>query len=260
VKEVSRLIMTLIEMGSLYRDRLRPTKEQRENETAIPRQINQAHYREALVNLNEAIRLAKEKQLNHLLVDAYINLAWTHFHAGQLEKVQETFDQVKQSVDSRYFIKPAQVPDRNDEELVDLFWAMRQLSKLETVRGQMGLQLFEQRINELKTKIQNEEKRHKAVQKDTEAQKYLKEAAEAYILALGYANILSPGSRMFDYLLDDFYYLLRKFNHTELDSFHNHVQSFKSIYSDLESIEILDRFLHEFFGLPEDVEEFSVEA
>jgi len=266
VKEVSRLIITLIEMGSLYRDRLRPTKEQREEGPAKSKQINQAHYREALVNLNEAIRLAKEKQLNHLLIDAYINLAWTHFHAGKLGKVKEVFRQVKDIVDSRYFIQPvskdrtAYVPDRNDEKLVDLFWAMRQLSKLETVHGQMGLRLFEERVNQLKEEIPNEEARHKAVQQDAEAQDHLKEAAEAYILALGYANILSPGSRMFDYLLDDFYYLLRKFNHTELDSFHDHVQNFGQKYPHLESIKILDQFLHEFFGLPEDEEEIFAEA
>ncbi|MBK8934519.1 MAG: tetratricopeptide repeat protein [Chloroflexi bacterium] len=84
--EVSRLIMVLIELGSLYRDRLRPHS----GSNDAPTRQRETDYREAISNLSEAMKMARENQLKHLEVDASVNLAWTHFHAGKYAETERS--------------------------------------------------------------------------------------------------------------------------------------------------------------------------
>lgn len=251
-QEVSRLIIVNIEIGSLYRDRLRTAPH-----------FKGGHYREALVNLNKAIELAKEHRLKHLLVDALINLAWTHFHARRFVEVNKAIADVEQVVDPVYLIQPAPTPtapdaaaiqpDAHDENLDDFFWVMRQFSKKEMVRGQVAFSQFEMRAKEVRQPIDTDdlEGGRQVVHKDAEAQTYLQNAAKAYVLAFGYANLLSRSGRMVDFLIDDLYDRLKKFNPVELDDFHGHVIGLVEIYPKLEGISIVDRFLHNFFGIAE---------
>ncbi len=244
IQEPSRLIIVKTELGSLYRDRLRTLPE-----TASPRQ-KEDDYREAKINLTEAITMAREKGLQHLEVDALVNMAWTYFHTKQNDLVEETITEVAKVIDGAYFITPDHQPDINDETLVNIFWVLRQLSKLYMIQGQSKLSYFRERAKIVGMQfLEDTEQRHEAIHKDGEAQQNLQAAALAWSLAIGYAHILAPGGRMIDFQLDDLYLLLKSFNHRELDDFHQYVVDLKTTYPNLTSINVLDRFLHEFFGI-----------
>lgn len=248
IEEAARQIIVAIEVGSLYRDRLRPTPM-----SMSPRQ-RQDIYREALLNLETAKEMAVEHGLHHLKADADVNIAWTHFYARQFPRVGEAIEQMKADIDPVYFITPTYQPDVENRELVHIFWATRQLSKANMLQGRVALKRFTRLEDELKEKYPGEEnarKRHRMMREDETAQEYLAQAAEAYALSLGYTHILSPGGRILEYTLDDLYTRIRAFNRFELDALHEQVVELRKRYKALASIEILDQFLHEFFGIPD---------
>ena len=257
--EVSRLIMVLIELGSLYRDRLRPTTDQ----TVIPTRQRENDYREAILNLSEAMTMAHEKQLIHLEVDAGVNLAWTHFHAGNYAETEKVIQKLGHLVPEPYLITQTSKPDINDESLKDIFWVLRQFSKTHMIRGQSALAQFKERSRAIARTFPTEkdaDKRHTAIRHDDEAMGYLNLAAENYTLAVGYAYILSPNGRTANFLLDDLYDQLKAFNHLELDGFYSSVLIQADKYEHLESRRVLSKFLQEFFGVFGQEEEKVTEA
>lgn len=247
-KEVSRLIIVLIEIGSLYRDRLRSASD----EYVKPLRQKENDYREAVINLTEARELAQDNQLRHLEVDASVNLAWTHYHASNYHEMETIIQSTESIIEKSYFITPTTKPDLNDVELVDIFWILRQFSKLQLIQGKSALTRFKERRDVIAQAFPVErdaKKRHIAVHQDDEAARHLEMAAENYTLAVGYAYIFSPGGRLIDFLLEDLYDQLKAFNHRELDDFYDYVAAQAEKYNHLDSRYVLIRFLHEFFGV-----------
>ncbi|MCA9922924.1 MAG: ATP-binding protein [Anaerolineales bacterium] len=248
INETARLIVVLIEMGSLYRDRLRSTMA-----TSSVRQ-RQDEYREAMIYLERAQRMARRFNLLYLEVDAGVNIAWTHFHTGHYEEAEESIWQVEEVIDPACFITETQWPDVQEPHVADIIWALRQLSKLQMIRGQMGIARFrgiEAKLKEAHPGDENAPRRHRLLVEDEVAQLLLAETAEAYALSLGYAYAVSPGNRMLDYIIDDLYGGIRDFNPLELDAFHDYVLNLRERFTRLKSIDLLDRTLHEFFGVLE---------
>ena len=109
-----------------------------------------------------------------------------------------------------------------------------------------------------KYSAENRELRQKLVGEDVEAQAALEQMAEQYALGTAYAQLYSPRSNALSLLYDRLYDFLKKFNRTELEAFHRHVNQqqqrypLEKIKRNIEDLGNIDQFMHEVFGLPQD--------
>ncbi len=214
--ELIRRLEAWIEKGCLERDLIlfSETGEQKQH-----------HYRDVLYYLEQAANLAHEKENTRLELDARVNMAWAHYHFGKFDQAKASLKEVEEAqtlLPADCWFKrgePLPQPERDD------LYAYQQLSKMHGLRGQMGLEQFSKRVEEIKKAESDKEKRRDLIHEDKTAQARLKEAAEAYVLALAYAQLLSPRSSALSVIYDSLYEYLKGFNLTELEDFHRYASA-----------------------------------
>lgn len=249
--EPARLIQINVELGSLYRDRLRQAM-------ATPNQLQKyrsGYYREAMGYLTEARKMAQAHDLINDEVDASINIGWAQFFDGRYAEAEQTTQAtialMRQHLGETYFITETYLPEPSSGELKDLSWAMFNLSKLQVTLGRLALAQFRERAGALAKQYPDRRERHQKIHEDSMARQYLHKAAAAYLLALAYAKLFSPQSRAIAIVLDDLYSRMKKSNHQELKDLHEAVYTLRERYPQLEvTVDELDAFLHAFFGIP----------
>lgn len=216
-KELPRLIEVYIEMGCLYRDwttHLR--REGKQNERKA-----KDHHGNALHFLREAVRLAHGNQLWRLELDARVNMAWTHFRTNDYKEaevqLQEAEALIRRIGDGALLREGGELP-RPDEYPPYLF---AQLSKLWGLRGRMAFEAFKARQDAWKEGHPLDKKeRQIEFGRDGEAQEHLRQAAEAYMLALAYAELFSPRSQALSLNYDDLYNYVKHLNPKEIEFFY----------------------------------------
>lgn len=252
--ELIRLIEVTIELGSLYRDRLRSL----EGASALHWR---AYQREADAYLDRAINEATKVGLLKLEIDARVNKVWVQFHSmqhanlvGNVEEVENivaVINDIEKRIPSDYYITPTVMPNPSDYTMRDLHWILPQLSKLQMLRAQVALARFAKRTSHFKQlHPDNQIKRHEVIDTDPLIREALSSAAKSYSIGLGYAELFGAGSRISQILLDDLYSQLKGFNRHELKSFHDYVQLAEKEYPKLSGNALIGPFLHEFLGLP----------
>ena len=251
-----RKILVWIELGSLYRDRMRVVD-------GMPTHNWRAYQREAIFFLDQAIEEAQHLGIQKLEVDAKVNRAWVTFHMMRyennfdediiVEKIEQEVTLVEQMLPEAYRITETKCPDPFNRELVDLYWILPQLSKLKMLRAQIALTQFAARVDHFKQLYpEDQAQRQQVVHQDARAQQALAKASLNYALGLGYADLYAPGGRLSQNILDDMYSRLKGFNRTELTDFHDRAYELEKTYPTLRGNAVLGPFLHEFFGLPQE--------
>jgi hypothetical protein len=97
------------------------------------------------------------------------------------------------------------------------------------------------------------DKRHQLVHDDDQAQTYLQNAAENYVLASGYSHLFSVRSVALSVIWDTMYNYTKKFNRTELADFHKYVCQAREKYNADKIVPFnpanADEFLRASFGV-----------
>jgi tetratricopeptide (TPR) repeat protein len=265
LKEPMRLIEAKIEWGCLFRDRIQA----REGVELSSEQ--RLRYREAVTHLETAAKLAVEKGFGRHEIDAKVNLAWTHYYAGNLKEAESEVRGVVQTLEDRngqYFIRPKSnqhpqgiVPNPQDPERpLGEYFIFSQLSKIYNLRGLMALSKFKERVKYFKQECpEDHELRRKRVHEDPSAKKCLEQVAECYTQATAYAQLYSPRSSALSMIYDRLYDFLNKFNGQELDDFHFDIAQQRECYpldkikQNIEDLGDIDKFIQEAFGLSRNV-------
>jgi len=238
-RELIRRVEAWIEKGCLERDLIRVSENEEQKER---------RYRDALYYLELASNLAHEKNNSRLELDALVNMAWTHYHFGKYEQAEEALHTEKLFPKECLFIAGKPLPTPEHEDL----YVYQQLSKIYGLRGRMAMDQFGKRIEAIKESEDTKEKRRELTQKDKTVQGYLKDAAEAYVLALAYAQLLSPRSTDLVVIYDALYGYLKGFNLGELGNFHRYESAarkrFQTAKIKLVDLGNLDEFILDSFG------------
>jgi hypothetical protein len=256
LQEPLRWIEAKIELGCVNRDGVRVARMENKPSSSISEQ----RYKDAQTYLKDAARLAKERGLPRLELEAQVDLAHTYFFRENFDLAHTVLNEVEKrlaAVSPGCLIQPhGDIPDPARDEL----WVFALLSKSHYFRCRMALDSFRSRAGELEKPFPDEadrEKRRQIVHADREAQTHLNQAAEMSVLGIAYAQLFSPRSPVLAILHDRLYSYLKSFNPVELDDFHRYTFEKKQAYPALQRLQEklsladdLDQFLHEFVGLP----------
>ncbi|MEA4907019.1 MAG: hypothetical protein VB089_05340 [Anaerolineaceae bacterium] len=244
--EIIRLIEARIEMGCLLRDRLLlpdlTTKDRSQT------------YANAKNVLNLAIRDAKERDYPRQRLDAEVNMAWAHYYAKEIDAALEAIEGAQQLIPEDALIHERGHPqaDRDDS------YIYQQLGKAYNLRGKIAMDRFRAQGEAIRERYTNDDRetRRKAVSEDPRAQKYLRLAAEYYVLGLAYAQLFSPRSSALTAMYDSLYEYLKSFNQAELEAFYHYEHQAREQYQtatiEMEDLGNLDEFLRECFGAIEE--------
>lgn len=222
--EAIRMIEINIETGCLYRDWMARTEE-----TAVPdiwnRRLGRATY-----FLQTAVQGARQLGLIRLEQDALVNLAWTYYFAHDWDSLAETMTAADALFPVDVRLRPEQAPPKAYDYPHFYF---QQMSKMYSLNGRLAFEHY--------------------LAAPT-VDKYLNEAVEAYVLALGYAQLFSPRSSAITAVYDALYDYLKQLDVTQLTNFYRYEQQQRSRYrldeikAQLENLGDLQDFLLDCFG------------
>ncbi|HUM69469.1 MAG TPA: tetratricopeptide repeat protein, partial [Chloroflexota bacterium] len=240
LQENVRLIEANLETGCLYRNWMLIT-----DRAQLPR-IWGRRYGDAVDYLLQAIQMAHERQLVRLELDARANLAWTHFYAQEWTAVTEALQAAQQLVPTEALLKPGQPPPRRDAVPSHFY---KQLGKLYGLHGQMALKQFEAIVEKEKSRLYTAVDRAAFLKQKEE---FLAKAADAYVQALGYAELFIPRSDSLVIMYDVLYDYLKRMNRQELQLFYRVEREASQKYNvrqiELENFGNLEGFLRDNFG------------
>jgi len=185
------------------------------------------HYRDALYYLEQAAELATEIGNLRLELDSRVNIAWTHYQFQSFEFAEQVLEQAEKLLPENSWFKESDTPPPSNRDDLHIYY---QLSKMYGLRGRMALDQFIVYRNEVKKTVTDKEKRKESLHQDPKAQQDLQKAAEAYVLALAYAQLLSPRSSLLTVIYDACYDRIKDFNLTELGDFHKFAEGARRKY------------------------------
>ncbi len=248
--EIMRRIEAEIEMGCLYRDYLHYVKKQSDPESSQETRWHRLQNL-SLQHLKKAVSLSEANQYPQHQLDAQVNLAWTYYYAADFTKAEEMSKQILlDSAGKSFVLTKGEMPP--DPEEVNETYALAQLNKLWALNGRIALDRFLDRTQTIKKESGNQAEAHKTAQTDPEANRRLQEAAEAFILSLGYAQLFSSRSPSINIAFDQLYKYLKKFNRPEMKSFYKHQHKARSDYKvteiKAENLADVELFLLQSFG------------
>ncbi|OQY31378.1 MAG: hypothetical protein B6I38_05900 [Anaerolineaceae bacterium 4572_5.1] len=259
-KEVIRQIEADIELGCVYRDYLRYLQKQTPLSDRHKRRIEQYGNR-AVAALKRASETAKGK-FSLLEFDALDDLAWTYYYIERSKdkennrQTQGDAQKVIDSILSRDDLIPRKIRFQKEEKPTwphaDESQVFALMGKIYTLQGRMAIERFKKRGEDIIAKYDDKEEGRKAVHNDPEATETLKEAAEAFVLALAYNRLYSPRAAIIANTLDDLYNGLTSFNKIAMEDFYRYQnEAYKAYWiENLVTIDPtnLDDFLQQSFG------------
>lgn len=256
LEETLRLIEAQIEMGCLQRDLIglfdERQRSQREN-----------YYDEAVSLLSNAAKEARERGFMRRCLDAWVNIAWTHFAINDYERALQAAQEIEDDqtlVPETMRIRPNFLPEVEGQATPYVFY---QLGKLYNLRGKIGMERFKARVRQVERELKqnptiSSEVRHQHLAQDKPAQSELRQAADAYVLGVSYAQLYSPRSGALSIAYDSLYSYLKKFNATEMTLFAKYAHAARDRYhiQDIKIVNLgdVDDFISSCFGdyLPEE--------
>ncbi len=227
--EAIRMIEINIETGCLYRDWLTRTAE-----TAVP-DIWQQRLGRAKYFLDSAVKGAQQLGLIRFELDALVNLAWTYYVAGDENHLAQTLETADTLFPPDVRLRPEEQPPSTQDKPHFFF---QHLSKLHSLHGRIAFDSY----------FAEDDTTSRA------AQHHLDRAAEAYVLALGYAQLFSPRSVGITAVYDALYDYLNQLDATQLTNFYRYEQQQRTRYhleaikAQLENLGDLQDFLLDCFG------------
>lgn len=237
--EITRRVEAWIEKGCLERDMADFTKEKKQTGR---------HYRDALYYLTQAGDLAREKNNIPLQLDTRVKTAWTHYKFKEFTRAAAMLKIAEELLPDGCWFTNASLPKADRDDI----YVYRQLSKMYGLRGRMALEQFSNYVEEIKKKVLDKQMRRQKIHENETSQKFLKEAADAYVLSLAYSQLLSPRSGVLTTTYDWLYNQIKEFNLSELKDFYNYAMQSREKYraKDIQVADYsdLNQFLEHTFG------------
>lgn len=250
-QETIRRVEAALELGILYREWVASA---RFDNIPTPGHKFESRLENAQRYLTQAAKLAGNRV--HLALEAWVNIAWTHYYAEKYDEALLALEEADKIVDgneNRQNGSSIRLQRRHDDSLIELpdpdhhpvFW-YKQLSKMHTLRGQIAL-----------THFQNKGASDSAHQDASDLNSYLESAAYDYTLALAYAQLFAPGSAPLAAAYDSLYDFLRKLNLQELSTFYRYESQAHEAFAITEisrkfkNLGDLGSFLKDCFGDPD---------
>lgn len=237
LREQGRRIEAAIETGCLSRDRIL-------SKDAVSRTSAHRFYNAALSQLKWAEQAANDINITRAVIDARVNIAYTHHYFGKKVLAFRAIWAIEQQMDQAYRIQR----DAIESDFItdgDEKWVYQQWSKLCALHAQLHFDQYQEKIKQLRqvqkvdeasanvagSSKQLRQKQHSlfyrqfdlpAAQQSDElrlALHEMAETAEQYLLAFNYAKLFSPRAPSISLLFDKLYTQLRSLNPRELTKF-----------------------------------------
>ena len=246
--ESPRLIEAWIEMGCVKRDQIRTLLQQRAERLA------HRYAAEAISFYNRAKESALKRNLTRLALDAIGEYGLGLLLHRRCGKRTEVLAETGALIDDGYQLCSGQRPPEPGKDKSYMYY---QLSKSCALQGQMAMTQFRRRVEMIRNEMGDSgyagrKVRQKAVHSDREAQDWLRSAAEAFVQALCYAELLSPRSPALTIAYNQLYSYLKEFNVTELEDFWRYGRAARRMYQvnkiKIEDFSDLDRWIEDCFG------------
>ncbi|MBN1995307.1 MAG: hypothetical protein JW953_21645 [Anaerolineae bacterium] len=221
--EVMRRIEALIEQGCLYRDYMYYLKTHHPDQSS---RITQYRNR-AISLLKTALELSTERGFARHQLDAQNDLAWTYYYAGETEAAEQAIEDTLKLVPPESLLKKDSSPPCPTDAESYIFM---QLGKVWAVRGRLRLDRFIKIAAAIRASLENKQAGRLAVRNDPQATKMLEQAAEAFVLSLGYNQLYSTRSTVISVSLDILYDYLKKFNRFEMTDFFKYQRQARAEY------------------------------
>ena len=175
VPEPIRRVEALRELGCIYRDWAWLRDEVKDPIDDNPLSTTYNPGRELLAELgcealNESARLARDKAVPYLEIDAKVNLAWLYFYLNEFDNARRAIAEARVIAPTSYHLLPG-VRYRKPAKATTWFWV--QLGKATVLEGNIAMQEF-------------------LVDRDLSK---LRQAGQSYTLALAYDDLFSPSFR-----------------------------------------------------------------
>ncbi len=208
-----RWIEATLEMGCVLRDQMRGI----DYVHAAPRERQRLDrlYRDAQIEMDRAIRAADEYGFLYLALQGHVDLAWTHYYAGQDADADKTAQDAEERIPPEYILKDGR-PGPDATETHHFY----QLAKLQGLYAALAMKRFKARLDSLRSQYPDKEKLYQQLPDDDEARTQMKRAAEGYVFALYYGQLFSPRSRSLVITFDQIYDHVKGFNAVEYRMFH----------------------------------------
>lgn len=241
-EEPLRLAETLLELGSLYRDRTEYAIKTGEKEWQRWAD-NATHF------LREAAKMAERHGWAHLSLDAWVSMGTIYYFNSQ--PISEILLQIEKLVpeNSPARLRPEKEPPLPQQQPSYIF---KQLNKLHDLLGRLAFDKFTEKMLILRQIEPDRKKRQEKFQTDNALQGLLKQATEQYVLAVNYGQLYAPGSATLTNTYDWLYSYLRKLNYQELSKFYQYKTEIEALYQ-IDRIQFeqpgnIDDFLWSSFG------------
>jgi hypothetical protein len=179
-----------------------------------------------------------------------VNVAWTHFFANDFITAETSLQDAQALIPERVFFRPGEPPPALDAAEGYVY---QQLSKMWVLRGRIAFERFHQRTDEeIRSHVAGRASFHRAVSQDAEASQRLREAAEAFTLALAYAQLYAPRSGALITAYNNLYGYLKKFSVVAMIDFTKYQQEAQEKYrvTEIKTKNLVDmrEFLLQCFG------------
>jgi tetratricopeptide (TPR) repeat protein len=238
-----RRIEAELEFGCLYRDRVKFTPA-----GMVERRETRAN--NALRHLQAAVDLAEQQKNYRLRIDAQVNIGWLYYYWEKAGEANRVLDTALAWTPPGYTLRPGQAPPKPaDPNLPDSFY-FQQLSKLHTLRGRLHIERAQARIAALAEGTPDQSKAELVA--DAQVRQYMEQAAGAFVLAAGYAQLYAPRGVSIPIVFDILYEYLKTFNVIEMQTFFGLVRREQKRYQvaliEAENLADVEQFLLECFG------------
>jgi hypothetical protein len=181
-------------------------------------------------------------------------MAWTHYYAGKIAVAKQILQSVDNITPEELRFVKGQMPPTPDDKSPGFYLPL--LSKAYGLKGRMALDEFVENIKEFKDayadKTPEERQKIEFEWENGVIVDNLREAAEAYVLGVGYSQLMSPRSQTLSIIYDFTYRRVRRMNPKELGKFARFVAQSQADYRinklELENLGNVSNFLAECFG------------
>lgn len=212
--EVLRLVEATLEFGCVLRDQMRLINPD-EVDIQTQKPMNRL-YRDAENNLRQAADLAGKHGFRYLALQAKVDLAWTHYYAGNYSEATATGKWAEQEIPDAYIISDNKFPTSQAVESHFFY----QLAKLHGLYAGVDMVDFSNRREALRRESARWEDLYSRLRYDEEAYSKITNAAGHYVLALFYGQLYSPRSRSLVITFDQIYERVKEFNTVEYRMFY----------------------------------------
>lgn len=146
-------------------------------------------------------------KFKYLELQATVDLAWAHFFAKEIWKIQSVGEHAESMVPARYLLAPTMLPEVTATE-------SHYFTNWPSCMGYMPGSPWSWSKNreQVRSLVKDRDALYGQLKRDKESNRHLSAVAESYVLSLYYGQMFSPRSRSLVITFDQIYEQVKGFN------------------------------------------------